>query len=285
MLKVGFELDQLKFAFCYRIYLRWRTHRGKLQAALSNLDRDTVNLRVERYYVRCLECSADNKDVLTLLSLRPDHAVSVTASQVKGQVSKWLREAKGLDSPAKLLSRGYFACTTGDTTADAVDRYLDQQGQHHGYASRPRPPVFVRTFEPSQADLDRLQPKHASTVLQFHFVMAIRRRRGVFGQTSGEAITHRWRQLQDQEKMAVLKVSFVPDHVHVAVRVHPSVVPEYLFVVLMNTAQDVMWAEFDLDVIRAAVERLWQPSGYIGSYGDLNSSSISSYVSKWKESS
>ena len=85
--------------------------------------------------------------------------------------------------------------------------------------------------------------------------------------------------------MAVLKVSFVPDHVHVAVRVHPSVVPEYLFVVLMNTAQDVMWAEFDLDVIRAAVERLWQPSGYIGSYGDLNSSSISSYVSKWKESS
>jgi hypothetical protein len=35
-------------------------------------------------------------------------------------------------------------------------------------------------------------------------------------------------------------------------------------------------------VIPARVERLWQPSAYIGSYGDLESIKIAAYVRKWE---
>jgi REP element-mobilizing transposase RayT len=79
-------------------------------------------------------------------------------------------------------------------------------------------------------------------------------------------------------RFVLLKVSFVPDHVHLAVRIHPSVAPSHLVVTLMNVAQRVAWSEFASDVIQARVERLWQPSAYIGSFGDLATSQLKAYL-------
>ena len=55
-----------------------------------------------------------------------------------------------------------------------------------------------------------------------------------------------------------------------------------LLVSLMNQAQDVLYAEFPQEVIRAGVERLWQPSAYVGSYGDLASPQIQKYIHDWQ---
>ena len=40
---------------------------------------------------------------------------------------------------------------------------------------------------------------------------------------------------QANSRFVLLKVSFLPDHVHVAVRVHPSVAPAVLVAELMNS--------------------------------------------------
>jgi REP element-mobilizing transposase RayT len=82
-------------------------------------------------------------------------------------------------------------------------------------------------------------------------------------------------------RFALLKVSFLPDHVHVALRSHPGVPPADLVVELMNAAQWVIFERFAKAVIQARVERLWQPSAYIGSYGDLASPQISKYIHNW----
>ena len=82
--------------------------------------------------------------------------------------------------------------------------------------------------------------------------------------------------------MFIDKVSFVPDHVHLAVRTHPSLSPAEVVVALMNASQELMWKDFANLVIRGARERLWQPSAYIGSYGDLESAKIAAYVRKWE---
>ena len=50
----------------------------------------------------------------------------------------------------------------------------------------------------------------------------------------------------------------------------------------MNAAQDLVWKDFSDSAIRAKLERLWQPSAYIGSYRDLNSARIASYVRSWE---
>jgi putative transposase len=238
---------------------------------------------LQPYDIHVLEAAASETDVKLLASLLPKETVAACASKAKGRVSKWLREQLDLREPEKLLSRGYFACTAGQSTAEAVDRYLERQSEHHGYESRARPPVFTQRYRITADDEQRLSAQHAVTILQLHIVLSTSRRKGVFGQSEGEATADCWRRVQGELGMALEKVSFVPDHVHLAVRVHPSVAPANLVVALMNAAQELLWKDFADAVIRAGVERLWQPSAYIGTYGDLESAKIAAYVRRWED--
>ena len=277
-----FNHEELEFAWSYRVYYRWRTHRARPQAALSKLDQPTLDSMLRPYSIHVLEASANETDVKMLASLLPDETVAACAGKAKGRVSKWLRGELDIRDSQKLLSRGYFACTTGKSTAEAVDDYLEQQSAHHGYDSRICPPVFVHSYPITPADEQRLSAQRAATVLRLHVVLSTWRRTGVFGQTEGQATAERWRQIQGALRIAFEKVSFVPDHVHLGVRIHPSVSPAMMVVELMNVAQELLWRDFADSVVRAGVERLWQPSGYIGAYGDLESAKIASYVRRWE---
>ncbi len=79
------------------------------------------------------------------------------------------------------------------------------------------------------------------------------------------------------------KVSFLPDHAHVAVRLHPATAPGVVAVELMNAAQEVMNREFPEHLIGAGVRRVWQPGAYIGSYGELRAIEMGRYVREWTE--
>lgn len=273
-----YQPTELKFAWCYRIYLRWRTHRCRPQRVLAHLKQPTLAAMLQPYGVHVLDISTDETDVLVLASLSPAETVAACASKIKGRVSKWLRERSQIDQPAKLLSGGYFACTTGQSTADAIGKYLDSQAVHHGYAERTRPPVFVKRFELTPADTEQLRAQHAATDLRFHVVLSTWRRCGVFTAPAAEATSKCWRKIQRENSIAIEKVSFVPDHVHIALRIHPSVSPASVVTVLMNAAQEFVRRDFSDLIIRAAAERLWQPSAYLGSYGELETKKISSYL-------
>jgi len=278
-----YSLDELQFAYCCRVYLRWLTYKGKPNSALNELSQSAIEKIGERYGIHILESDANDTEVRLLASLKPQETVSACASKLKGQISKWIRGKLKLSVPKHLISRGYFACTTGKNTATAVNRYLDQQGKHHGYDKRPRPPVFLRTYEISSQDEQRLRPKHAVTHLQHHVVMATSYRQGAFGSEAARAVSENWVTSLRGKQAAMLKVSFVPDHVHMALRLHPSVSPAELIVDLMNLGQEFMWEHFEEAVVRAGIERLWQPSAYLGSFGDLESTKISKYIQQWRE--
>jgi REP element-mobilizing transposase RayT len=277
-----YQLDELNFAWCYRVYYRWRTLSARPQPALAGLDQATLDNLLQPYEIHVLEATAGATDVKLLASLLPGETVAACAGKTKGRVSKWLREELRLREPQRLFSRGYFACTVGPSTAEAVDHYLEQQGEHHGYASRANPPVFVQSYPFTPADEQRLRTQHAVTILRLHLVLSTWRRKGIFGRIEGEAIATRWRQMQDELMMALEKVSFVPDHVHLAVCFHPSVSPASMVVALMNAAQERLWNDFPDTVVREGVERLWQPSAYVGAFGDLESAKIAAYVRGWE---
>jgi len=265
-----YQRDELQFAYCYRAYLRWGTHGRAVCPPLARLDQPLLSSIASPYEIRVLESASDATDLPALVSLKPAETISACASKLKEQVSKWLHKALQLEHPADLLSRGYFACTVGQSTSDAVEQYLSLESEHHGYAGRVLPPVFVEKFDLSDADKDRVNARHAAVVAQFHLVLATCNRRGVFGSAEGRAVTAEWRKLQTTRRMALIKVSFVPDHVHIALRAHPAESPADLVVALMNAAQQVMSKQ----LIAAELERLWQPSAYLGSYGDLASPQI-----------
>jgi REP element-mobilizing transposase RayT len=276
-----YEPHDLNFAYCYRLYLRIRTHAYRRYPALATLSRRGLDALVCPNGVRVLQCATDSTDVLAMLSLQPSETISSAADKVKGRVSKWLREALTLQNPTNLLSKGYFASTIGKSTRAAIDKYLSEQGEHHGYAQRHLPPIFVDQYQLSEADLARVSPKHAVVVSQFHFVLATSGRRGIFGAHEGRAIAAEWQKLQQTTRTALVKVSFVPDHVHIALRAHPAESPADIVARLMNSAQQVMSA----DLVRIGLERLWQPGGYIGSYGNLASPQIRKYIERWEKHS
>jgi REP element-mobilizing transposase RayT len=147
-----YRLDEIAFAYCYRVYLRWRTHRAKPCPALSHLNRSVLEEIGGRYEIHVLEATSTETDVLLLASLKPEETVAACASKLKGQVSKWLRERFGGSKPANLLSKGYFACTSGKSTTEAVERYLEGQGEQ----SWPRqPPTSTGLRAPLRADRRR----------------------------------------------------------------------------------------------------------------------------------
>jgi hypothetical protein len=63
-----------------------------------------------------------------------------------------------------------------------------------------------------------IKPKHASVISQFHIVLATTNRMGIFGSELGKRVAQEWLQRQSEWRIALMKVSFVPDHVHLAVR-------------------------------------------------------------------
>ncbi len=281
MLILPYCLDEIHFAYSYHAYLRWNTHCLSPFPALACLDQATLQLLVDRFSLQVLECASSSTEVRTLVSLQPQESLSACASKLKGQTSKWLRETLGERAPEQLLSKGYFACTSGRSEAKQVEHYLEGQGEHHGYSNRVIPPLFVASYPLSEEGEARLQASHAYAVAQFHLVLATWRRHGVFGEAEGRAVAECWRQLEEKERFTLLKVSFLPDHVHLAVRAHPSVAPAALVPTLMNAAQNLLWQDIVDSVIQAGVDRLWQASAYVGGFGDLATPKLERYLKRW----
>ncbi len=280
-----YNIDEMRFAWCYRVYYRLRTHRRQPKPSLVQLDFETLRDLLEPVGIHLLELASDAIGLRLLVSLQPSETVSAAASKMKGRISKWLGAQSRQSTPSKSLARGYFAATTGQPTADAVEEYLQQQGEHHGYSDRARPPLFVQSFARTPEAEQVLRTDHAVTSLRYHVVMATWQRQGVFVRSSAETICHRWQSLRSGLRMFIDKVSFVPDHAHVALALHPSASPAATVVSMMNVAQELMWERFDNAVVKAGTRRLWQPSAYIGSFGDLTSNAVSSYVRQWERES
>jgi REP element-mobilizing transposase RayT len=246
-----------------------------------NLKRTTLDALLRAYDIRVLECETNETDLRCIVSLKPVENISGCASKLKGRVSKWLREELKLADPQLILSKGYFACTTGKTRTRVVERYLSLQSDHHGYSQRILPPIFVDQYVLSDKDNNRLTSNHAVVIAKFHLVFSTSGRRGIIGSQQGRRIAQEWLKLQHDMQIALVKVSFVPDHVHIALRSHPVVSPATIAAFLMNAAQEVMKEE----LIEEGVDRLWINSAYVGAYGDMSNAQIRRFLENWRDDS
>ncbi len=284
MLIQPYQLDELQFAYCHRIYFRTHTRRRRPIQSLPSLTTQILQVLLEPFHVHPLQFAATEQEITGLLSLLPSESISIALSKIKGRISKWIstyQDPSEVSTHHKNLGKGYFAATVGQPTTDSIEAYLDKQAEHHGYANRARPPIWVKRFSHAGSDRQKLMTGHAHTVLRYHLVFATFFRRGVFTDVAARKLTECWR--SRSEKFLIDKVSFVPDHVHLAVSIHPTHAPSDVAVSLMNVAQEFIWSEFPKLVIQAKVDRLWQPSAYVGSFGDLTCNAISAYMKNWME--
>src|SRR5436309_3104480 len=99
MLLQPYSRDELRFAYCSRAYLRWRTHRRRPQPPLAQLDATRLQPLMDPYAIHVLECASDAREVRVLVSLQPTETIATCASKLKGQTSKWLKQALELHEP------------------------------------------------------------------------------------------------------------------------------------------------------------------------------------------
>lgn len=272
--------SELQFAYVCHVYYRWHTYRRHPLPKLQELTKEQLAARHPEIHVLNLELS--DLEVALLASLRVSESVASAASKLKGVASKSLRQLMNLERPEKLLGGGYFACTAGPSTSDKLDRYMDEQGAHHGYDRQVNPPIWVQTWPLSEADEAELQTAHSATHIRWHMVFSTWDRKGTFTRPAAQAVTARWETLARQERIRWIKVSWVADHVHLAFATHPSVVPANVAAVLLNASQEVMTQQFDTLLIETGNPRLWKPGAYVGTYGDLANTQIQAYLRAWQ---
>ena len=280
--RTQYTAESLIFAYSIHCYLRWNTYRRKPVSELKLLDKEGIVELLYPYGIHLLEFSSDERNCLALVSLKPTDTVSAAASKVKGRFSSFLRSYYNLAENVRLFARGYFASTSGKSTELQVINYLSKQSGHHGFEKRTIPPVFQREFAEEAVDESRLNPNHALACLRYHVVLATTDRKGIFGSESGPVFTSCWQKAGHENGFKLIEVSFLPDHVHLAIRSHPTVAPAEIVSELMNLAEEVIWERYSEHVIQAGVDRLFTPSAYVGGYGRLNSKAIRGYLDRWK---
>jgi REP element-mobilizing transposase RayT len=247
----------LTWAYQLHYYLCFRTHRRRQSPQSIESLKSLLDEICERHDYHLLACKTYPTQLRLLVSLRPNQPVAKVIQTIKSNTS---RESK---LSARLWARGYLAQSVGQVRISAVRKYLEQQSAHHGYDSRWLPPVYrYRAVEPVE-----LVASHAVFDLSHHLVLSTRWRKGIFSSRIGQALTDYWLRVAAKRRFAIDQVSTVPDHIHMIVRIVPSMSIEECALLLMNNGQYFMVKNYPQLLIQARVDQLWQASAYAGTCG------------------
>jgi putative transposase len=266
---------EISWAYQLHYHICFRTHRRKPffddQTRIAALSQALTELcKINDLHL--IEKDYQPKHVQLVLSLRPSQLISDALKRLKGRSSAAICQEFGLLPP--LWARGYLVRSAGRVRIEATKRYLDSQGEHHGYSRRALPPVF--RFKSTEPEV--LSTAHASFDLTHHLVLATRFRRGVFDSKTGQALVNYWIKVAAKHGFAVDQATILPDHVHLLVRTTPKISVEQAALSLMNNGQYFVAKHFPRALVEAKIDQLWQPSAYVGTCGELTTALLKAFL-------
>lgn len=270
-------LSEIKWAFQLHYYICFRTRsRRRLFATTDRviLLRESLESACFEHGYHLIESNGYPDHLRCIVSLQPHHSISTVIQRLKASLSRDLRPRLSLPSP--LWERGYLARSLGRVRIDAVKRYLDSQAEHHGYSKRTHPPVFRYSANEPVV----LKAEHGAFDLSHHLVFATRYRRGVFGSALGEALASYWVRVAAKRGFAIDRMTILPDHVHMLVRVTPKLSVHGCALSLLNNAQHWVAGHHPAELISAKLDQLWQPSGYSGTCGQTSTALMKWFLSR-----
>ena len=257
-------LVTLAWAYQLHYYLCFRTRSRKPLITANDQLTATIGEICQRHDYHLLRAKVYPDHLRCLLSLRPTQ-----------KISDVIRTLKANSSPEpRFWERGYLARSVGHVRIATVKEYIDEQSTHHGYASRLLPPVFRYRAEQPVA----LTAAHSSFELNHHLVFATRHRVGIFDSRLGEMLTAYWLRVASKHVFAIDRISVVPDHVHLLLRILPKMSIEECALSLLNNGQYFVGKDEPQALVRAGVESLWQPSAYAGTTGKVTSALLKKFL-------
>jgi putative transposase len=260
---------QLHYYFCFHTH-RCRSvfitpeHIEALDAALREIcERHDYHLLQSKIYPDHLRC---------LLSLRPEQAISTVIQKIKANSARLINAQFALSPP--LWGRGFLARSVGRARLSMVKQYISGQAAHHGYDTRIRPPVSRFNIEVPV----KLTAAHSAFDLNHHLVFATRYRRGVFSSALGEALNRYWQRVAEARGFAIDRVTILPDHTHLLVRITPRMSIEECALSLLNNGQHFVGRFEPKAMIQAKIDQLWQASAYAGTTGEVTTALVKAFL-------
>ena len=270
-------LNTISWAYQLHYYLCFRTrkrrpvfispeHVGAIDAALTEI--------CERHEYHLLQAMVYPDHLRCLVSLRPEHGISKVVQTIKANSARIFDAQFSMAPP--LWGRGYLARSVGRVRPGVIKHYISDQSEHHGYDKRIRPPVSRYRAQESV----ELSEQHCTFDLNHHLVFATRYRRGVFESSLGDSLIQYWRRVASARGFAIDRVTILPDHLHLLVRVAPKMSIEECCLSLLNNGQHFVGQHAPEALIEAGIEQLWQPSAYAGTTGRVTTALVKAFLSE-----
>lgn len=262
----------LTWAYQLHYYICFRTHRRRASLPTESLFQ-IFNEICARDDYHLLECQPRPTQVRCVFSLQPTHTISKIVQTLK------CNSSRGLALPKPTWARGYLARSAGSVRLEVVREYLERQSEHHGYAARILPPVYRYRAKEAVP----LTAAHCCFELSHHLVFATRWRKGVFFSTLAAALSEYWLTVASSRGFAIDQISIVPDHVHLIVRIVPSMSIEQCALLLMNNGQYFVWKNYGELLVRVGLDQLWESSAFAGTRGEYTTALVKAWLRKKDE--
>lgn len=262
---------QLHYYLCFQTH---RRHRVFSEDERTSFIHELLTEVCGQQGYHLLKSKIYDDHIRCLVSLRPKHVIAAVIQKLKTNLSR--EHGIRFRASPPLWARGYLARSVGQVRIANVRRYLEGQTRHHGYDKRPRPPVF--RYRSNM--LPELKAAHSVFHLAHHVVLETPYRKSVFDSASGKGLTNYWLKVAAKRGFAIEQLTILPDHVHIIVWLVPRLSIERCVLSLMNNGQHFIGKEFPRSLVEAGVERLWEPSAYAGTCGQMTTALVKSFLSR-----
>jgi putative transposase len=272
---------QLHYHFCFQTKFRRPIFSAPEHAECLA---QTLSSICERNNYHLLEQRTDQRMFYCLLSLRPEHTISDVARTSKTNLSREFNTRfAALASSFKqnaLWSRGYFVRSVGKASRKAAEMYIHNQAEHHGTRSE-KTIEITRWINLQQPNLSVL---HATFDLSYHVVLVTAGRRDVFDEDIAPALFKTVAEHAEEGGFYVERMSLLPDHIHLLIRITPSHRVKECVIAIMNHSWQFMADRYQGVLKNTGAYDLWESSCYIGTVGEATTAQIKNFLARAPDS-
>jgi putative transposase len=175
-----------------------------------------------------------------------------------------------------LWSIGYYVGSVGKASKKAAQQYIDNQGPHHGVRDKEAIEI-MRWVNPKPPNL---RAAHATFDLSYHVVLVTTGRREVFDKDIAPEFFEALVKFSEDQGFYIERMSLLSDHMHLLVKLVPSMSIEACVLGLMNHSWQFMTERYYGVLKATGAYNVWTESFYVSTVGEATTAQIKSFLGR-----